>query len=134
MRGGEVEQGPPAEDAAERGFAEVKVGGRGDRERQPGVETPGVGDHAWGEVDAGDLEAKTVEMGRDRSRAAADVQDRSPAADVVGERRQRRTLPRRRIQLTDAHRDVVVGHSVIRRPDELQIGGLRSGSGHSDGR
>jgi len=84
-----------------------------------------VRDHAWGQVNAADLDAETGEMGRDRSWAAADVEHRPEAVDALGERRQRGTQPRRRCQLADAHRDVVVGNPVIGRPDDLEIGGLR---------
>jgi len=71
------------------------------------VEPPGVRDHAWGQVNAADLDAETGEMGRDRSWAAADVEHRPEAVDVLGERRQRGTQP------------------VIGRADDLEIGGLR---------
>jgi len=96
------------------------------------VEPPGVRDHAWGQVNAADLDAETGEMGRDRSWAAADVEHRPKGGDALGERRQRGTQPRRWRELADAHRDVVVGDPVIGRPDDFEISGLHHVSKHRE--
>ena len=70
------------------------------------------------------VDAQPRQVGGDRSRAAADIKHWPEGADVLGERCKGGAQPRGRRQVTDTHRDVVVGYPVIGRPNYLQIRGM----------
>lgn len=121
----QVEQGPPAEHAAQRRGRQVEGGRRGDVEAQAGVLPAGVLDHPRGQVDAGDVEAEAGQVRGDGAGAAADVEDRAEVPYVLGEGTERGPQPRVRLQADRGQPDVGVGDGVVRVPDELEIGGLR---------
>jgi len=71
-----------------------------------------------------------VQIGRGRAWAAAGVEHGTDAADLLGERVQRRSHPRRRTEIAHAHRDVVVGDGVVGRADGVKVGRRINGVGH----
>ena len=130
----QVEERPPAKDAAHRGVRQAELGSGADREVQSGMAAAGVFDHARREVHSGDTQAERSKVSGDRPGTAADIEHRAKRPDLLREGRQRSPQPRPRAQITDVQRDVLVGYSVVGPTDKLEVNRVIFCAGHEHAR